>query len=226
MASVVSILCVLLLPFMVPDVQGLGQANDDPLDFGYVVVCYYSVVEAWYRRSRAMYHTKDVDTHLCTHINYDNAILDPETLTIVSKDSWADIDNHLYENVTRLRLENPTLKIMLVLGGYQEPSEKYSRLVNDPVARSRFAIEAVKYLKKYEFDGLDFAWFYPGCWDAGRQCSESNPNDKRNFVQLIRELRVGFDTLRSLLELLFNRKHSIRRRTRGCSCRFRSALTP
>lgn len=55
----------------------------------------------------------------------------------------------------------------LALGGWNDSAgDKYSRLVNSPTARKKFIAQAVQFLEKYDFDGLDLDWEYPVCWQV------------------------------------------------------------
>ena len=53
-----------------------------------------------------------------------------------------------------------------------------------------FVKNVVEYLLENNFDGMEFDWEYPVCWQM--DCSIGNPNDRENFSQLIRELGQAF----------------------------------
>ena len=74
----------------------------------------------------------------------------------------------------------------LAIGGWNDSQgDKYSRLVNNPDARKKFIDHALRFIEKYNFDGLDLDWEYP----AKRGGS---PDDKSNFIELIRDLKKAF----------------------------------
>lgn len=58
-------------------------------------------------------------------------------------------------------------------------------MASEPEARARFVDSVVKFLAKYNFDGLDFDWEYPGSRGGAS-------HDKQNFVKLLRELKQAF----------------------------------
>lgn len=59
------------------------------------------------------------------------------------------------------------LKVLIALGGWNDSlGDKYSRLVNDPQARARFVRNALQFIEKWGFDGLDLDWEYPKCWQV------------------------------------------------------------
>lgn len=85
----------------------------------------------------------------------------------------------------------PGLRLMLSVGGWTR-SNRFSDMAADPVRRARFMESAVAFLRRYGFDGIDIDWEYPA--DIGSPCPAfetcQRPEDKRNFVQLARELRA------------------------------------
>ena len=67
-----------------------------------------------------------------------------------------------FRKVADLKHVNPKLKITLAIGGWNEGSTKYSEMARDPNKRKLFSESVVKFLKQYNFDGLDLDWEYPG----------------------------------------------------------------
>lgn len=111
---------------------------------------------------------------MCTHIIYGFATLSPSELTMRVFDSWADTDEYgpnLYAKVTALKKKG--IKVLIALGGWNDSlGSKYSQLVNNPSARKRFVDNAVAFVEKYGFDGLDLDWEYPKCWQVSLALKE------------------------------------------------------
>ncbi|CAH1396474.1 unnamed protein product [Nezara viridula] len=160
-----------------------------PLSGHYKVVCYFTNW-AWYRQGSGKYLPEDIDYDLCTHIIYGFAVLDYSELIIKSHDSWADFDNNFYNRVVWFRRKG--VKVLLALGGWNDSQgDKYSRLVNNPAARSKFIAHAVPFLQKYKFDGLDLDWEYPKCWQTN--CNQGKDSDKEAFAMWVKELKTEFN---------------------------------
>lgn len=155
-----------------------------PLSGYYKIVCYFTNW-AWYRRGVGRYVPENIDHTLCTHIVYGFAVLDYSDLIIKAHDSWADYDNRFYERVVAYKKRG--LKVSLALGGWNDSAgDKYSRLVNNPTARKKFIEQAVQFIEKYDFDGLDLDWEYPVCWQV--DCRKGPSSDKEGFADLLKEL--------------------------------------
>lgn len=152
-----------------------------------VMVCYYG---SWavYRPGAGKFDVEDIDPFVCTHIIYGFAGLGPDN-TIVSLDSWNDLyDNYgkgAFERFTGLKNQNPELKALLAIGGWNEGSIKYSQMVANPASRAKFTASVVDFLLQFGFDGFDFDWEYPA--DRG-----GVPADKVNFISMISELKTAF----------------------------------
>ena len=153
-----------------------------------MIVCYFTNW-AWYRKGFAQYKPEHINPNLCTHIVYGFAVLDYERLTMKVFDSWADIDNRFYEEVVALKAKGK--KVSIAIGGWNDSEgDKYSRMVNNPNARKRFVQDALEFVKKYNFDGLDLDWEYPKCWQVN--CNRGPDSDKPAFAALVRELKEAF----------------------------------
>ncbi|XP_017486088.1 PREDICTED: probable chitinase 3 [Rhagoletis zephyria] len=154
----------------------------------YKVVCYFTNW-AWYRPSDGKYLPEDIDENLCTHIVYGFAVLNSETLTIRTHDSWADIDNHFYERVVAYKSKG--IRVTIAIGGWNDSlGSKYARLVLDSGARARFIQSILTFIDKYGFEGLDLDWEYPVCWQV--DCTKGAPAEKEAFAALVRELSAAF----------------------------------
>jgi len=152
-----------------------------------VVVCYWGTWST-YRKSHGQFTVDNLDPNLCTHIIYSFAALDASTNKIKSLDPWLDLGDggstgrRGFLRATELKRRNPKLKVTLAIGGWNEGSTKYSKMASDPEARSAFVKSVLQILREYNFDGLDLDWEYPGKRGG-------NPEDKKNFVSLVKELK-------------------------------------
>ncbi|KAH9512999.1 hypothetical protein Btru_035553 [Bulinus truncatus] len=144
-------------------------------------VCYYT---NWsqYRDGRGKFVPENIDAQLCTHILY--AFAKPEGNQIKPYE-WNDDD--MYARVMALKNSNPSLKILLSLGGGSAGSGPFTTIVRDASSRSGFISNAISYLRQKHFDGLDVDWEFPGQ-------NGSPPSDKQKFLQLMQELRSHFES--------------------------------
>jgi len=61
----------------------------------------------------------------------------------------------MYERTTDLKKVNPSLKVLLAVGGLYFGSERFSDMVTDQALRQKFVNTSVDYLTLHNFDGLD-----------------------------------------------------------------------
>lgn len=106
-----------------------------------------------------------------------------------------DIDLGNIKKVNKLKTINANLKTMAVIGGWNEGSDKYSRIANDAKKRKTFIESSLVFLKKYKFDGLDLDWEYPG------KRNSNNLKDKDNFVIWLKEMKQAFATENYILAI-------------------------
>lgn len=104
-------------------------------------------------------------------------------------DPWQDLPDDYgkdgFNRITRLKRGNPHLKVTLAIGGWNEGSANYSKLASDAGRRKVFVQQSLEFVRKFNFDGLDLDWEYP----ANRG---GNPEDKQNFVLLVKELKEAY----------------------------------
>ncbi|KAK4025917.1 hypothetical protein OUZ56_014951 [Daphnia magna] len=149
------------------------------------VVCYYANWSA-YRPGQAKFLPQNINPYLCTHLIYAFGGFTND-FTLRPFDKWQDIDQGGYAKFNGLKAHNKNLRTLLAIGGWNEGSARFSKLVADPETRQNLVRSAIKYLRQHQFDGLDLDWEYP----ASREGSK--PADRENYAQLVKELRDGFN---------------------------------
>ncbi|GAB1859274.1 Probable chitinase 2 [Camponotus japonicus] len=167
-----------------------------------VVTCY---VASWaaYRPGNGAFSLENLHPKYCTHLIYAFAGLNASDWTIRSLEPWGDIEKDgigNYRKMTMLRKQG--LKVLLGIGGWNEGSANYSMMASSSDSRKTFIASTVKFLRTYEFDGLDLVWEFPGNRDG-------TAHDKQNFVRLIQELRGAFKQYHFLLTAAISAKRNI-----------------
>lgn len=71
---------------------------------------------------------------------------------------------------------------MFVIGG-----QKYSEMVSETSRRRRFVDSVLQWMDKYQFDGFDLDWEYPGASDR-----QGKYSDKENFLRLVKVSKLVF----------------------------------
>jgi len=148
----------------------------------YKIVCYYT---NWsqYRPKTGKFVPEDIQPDLCTHIIFAFGwIKKGKISSLEANDETKDGKTGLYERIMDLKKVNPSLKILLAIGGWTFGTAKFKEMSGTRYARQTFVFSAIPFLRKHGFDGLDLDWEYP-----------KGTTDKANFVSLCKELRESFD---------------------------------
>ncbi len=86
--------------------------------------------------------------------------------------------------LVNLKKSKPELKVIAAIGGWG--ADGFSDAALTPTSRYNFAREVNKLINKYNLDGIDIDWEYPGTSAAG---IKSRPEDKENFTLLLTAIR-------------------------------------
>ncbi|XP_055532203.1 probable chitinase 2 [Wyeomyia smithii] len=167
----------------------------------YNVVCYFA---SWsvYRDGNGAFNISYIIPNYCTHLVYTFAGLNLAG-GIDSLDYYNDINvNKGYAKVVELKEENPCLKVILAVGGWNEGSEKYSLMAESEETRIAFADNALRFLVQFGFDGLDLDWEFP-------TMRGGLPEDRENFILLLEALRDKFEHRKKMLTIAMSASTSI-----------------
>ncbi|CAF1186430.1 unnamed protein product [Adineta ricciae] len=164
-----------------------------------IIVAYF-VAWSIYRRS---YFVNDIPADKITHINYAFANISSDGRIAIG-DPWADIKKPFegdignqslqgnFNQLIKLKEKYPHLRTLISVGGGTR-SGKFSDIAASHRSRSIFAASCVKFIQKYGFDGIDLDWEYPV--SGGLATNSRRPQDKQNYVFLLRELRHQLDAV-------------------------------
>lgn len=125
-----------------------------------------------------------VDATRLTRINYAFTNIENGRMVV---GSTADPQNLAL--LRTLRNTNPNLSILVSVGGWLW-STHFSDVALTRQSRAVFEDSVMQFLTRYDLDGLDIDWEYPGMPGVGHPF---RPEDKQNFTALLRELRERFD---------------------------------
>ncbi|XP_066245992.1 probable chitinase 10 [Euwallacea similis] len=184
---------LLLLSAALLGAQAASIASDEK-----VIYCYF---ESWtvYRPGNGKFDVENIEPDLCTHIVFTFLGLKEDgTLNIL--DPWESNDDGLdgFNRFVGLKTQNPNLKVLVSLGGWNEGSQKYSVVAADPAKRQTLVKSVLEFLEEHGFDGFDFDWEYPCKRDS------SNPDDKKNFASMLEELHNAFQPKGYILSAAVN----------------------
>lgn len=124
-----------------------------------------------------------LDADYLTHINYAHGrFKNPSTGDggiVISETS-------LLKKVIALKQKKPSLKVLLMIGGWGAKANGFSQMASDPAKRTAFCQSCLSHIQTYGLDGIDIDWEYPTYSAEGNAASA---DDKANFNLVLKELR-------------------------------------
>ncbi len=151
------------------------------------------VIMAYYVPERD-YRPASIPVEKLTHIIYSfTHVIDGEM-----KFSKPEEAGPKLEALVAQKARNPDLKVMIACGGWG--ADGFSDMALTEESRKKFIISARDFIEKYQLDGMDMDWEYPGISGAG---TKARPEDTQNFTALMKGLREMLDSLDSPKVLTF-----------------------
>lgn len=176
-AAAKAMLC--LLPFLLPSIT--LQAQKATKKAKYVIIGYVGGY-------KGVANMEMVNPEKLTHINY--AFVNVKNNRAFLSHEKTDTIN--FRNLVQLKKRNPALKVLISIGGWTW-SGNFSDAVLTDTAREAFSASALAIIKKFDLDGIDIDWEYPGM--AGNTGNIYRPEDKVNYTLMFKALRHDLDIL-------------------------------
>uniref|UniRef100_A0A2M4DKM4 chitinase n=1 Tax=Anopheles darlingi TaxID=43151 RepID=A0A2M4DKM4_ANODA len=150
------------------------------------LVCYYT---NWShgRPKEYSYQVEDIPGNLCTHVAYTFVGVEEDTSELVSLKPDFDHVQNGFGRFRDLKLRFPNLKLIVSVGGWTHGGGAFSKMVSTRNSRAKFVASVVEFMEKYNLDGLEIVWLWPGAPErAGKK------QDRDNFYYLVDDLKHGF----------------------------------
>jgi chitinase len=169
------------------------KSNNNPQESIKIEISAGPVIMAYYVAERN-YKPEEIPVEKLTHIIYSfTNVIDGEM-----KFRKEEVAGPKLEALVRQKERNSDLKVMIACGGWG--ADGFSDMALTEESRTKFIISASEFIKKYQLDGMDMDWEYPGISGAGTMAREV---DTKNFTALMKGLREMLDTFDSPKVLTF-----------------------
>jgi len=178
----------LLLVLLMAPLLFLNGCSSEKQDEGSADSTKRPVVIGYVGGFHGLLNTSNIEAKMLTHINY--AFVDIKDGKAFLSNEKTDTTN--FRQLNLLKADNPDLKILISIGGWAW-SEHFSDAVLTDSSRKVFAKSSVDIIKKYNLDGVDIDWEYPGL--PGEEGNVFRPEDKQNYTEMFHAIRNELDLL-------------------------------
>lgn len=174
-------------------------------------VMYYGDWSIW--GGQKNFYPQDIPADQLTHLNF--AFLDFDAngnLIFADKDAdsghplnqpgvtYGDVNGGILNGFQVLRDKNPNLKIGVSLGGWSMSGD-FAVVAANPTLRAKLIKNTLDFIRYTNMDFVDLDWEYPSdvrdpdlCDNARDEGTKySKPEDKQNYVTLLKEFREALD---------------------------------
>lgn len=100
-------------------------------------------------------------------------------------------EEHGLADMARIRAVHPGIRLVLSVGGWG--ADGFSQAAETEEGRKKWAGSVLRLVERYDFDGIDVDWEYPGSDKAGIRAV---PKDRENFTLLLQETRRQLSVLK------------------------------
>uniref|UniRef100_A0A2M4DQR3 chitinase n=1 Tax=Anopheles darlingi TaxID=43151 RepID=A0A2M4DQR3_ANODA len=152
------------------------------------LVCYFT---NWApdRPGEYSLQVRDIPVDLCTHVTYNFVAVDSRSFEIKPTSPNFDITQEGFKKFSELKESYPDLKLSVAVGGWAHGGHAFHNMVSSLDGRETFIASAMQFLKRYNFDGIEIVWLWPGNPDRGGTAS-----DEDNFYLLVDEMKRTFQS--------------------------------
>ncbi len=146
------------------------------------------------RANNRHWSADDIKGDLLTQLIISFAHVNGETAEISFPDVESEITPfpELWTEAAKIQKKYPDLKLVVSIGGWG--ADGFSQVSADDGLRAQFVANIVELVKEKKIDGIDIDWEYPVGPDWGQEIT-SSPDDGKNFLKLLAQIRVAFDML-------------------------------
>ena len=148
------------------------------------------VVVAYVFAKDSLIQPGEIAAEKLTRINYAFANIKDGRIAA----GYANDDKNL-ATLVALKQQNPSLTVLVSAGGWLW-SGGFSDVALTKESRAVFIDSVAEFITRYQLDGLDIDWEYPGLPGA---TNNYRPEDRQTYTLLLKELRRRFDRLEKKL---------------------------
>jgi len=132
------------------------------------------------------YRADQIPADKLTHINYAFGVIKDGKCSLNKREA----SEAKLAGLRTLKETHPNLHTLVSIGGWID-SGPFSDTALTDQTRQKFAKSCVEFLRKYDLDGVDIDWEFPG--GGGYEKEKFRAQDTQNFTALLRELRHQLD---------------------------------